>query len=92
MSSSTGTSSRQRALCPGKAKPKKPSEHKIVGKPVTREDMAPKVFGQAEFWHRRQGAGHGSRPDDPPRRSPAQVPVTVDEPRSRTSRACKVVW
>src|SRR5499433_709963 len=29
---------------PGRAQPKKPSEHKIVGQPIKREDVAPKVF------------------------------------------------
>ena len=28
---------------PGKAQPKKPSEHKIVGQPIKREDVGPKV-------------------------------------------------
>src|SRR5919106_3990143 len=34
---------------PGKAEPKKPSEYKIVGKPLPREDIAPKVFAQEDF-------------------------------------------
>src|SRR6516164_6665526 len=34
---------------PGKAQPKKPSEYKIVGKPIKREDVAPKVFAQADI-------------------------------------------
>ena len=34
---------------PGKAQPKKPSEYKIVGKPIKREDVAPKVFCQQDF-------------------------------------------
>src|SRR6202046_1185309 len=34
---------------PGKAQPKKPSEHKIVGQPIKREDIAPKVFCQEDF-------------------------------------------
>ena len=34
---------------PGKAQPKKPSEYKIVGKPIKREDVAPKVFAQEDF-------------------------------------------
>ena len=29
---------------PGKAQPKKPSEHKIVGQRIQRDDVAPKVF------------------------------------------------
>ena len=34
---------------PGKAQPKKHTEHKIVGKPIKREDVAPKVFAQEDF-------------------------------------------
>src|SRR5882762_8639029 len=34
---------------PGKAQPKNPSEHKIVGQPIKREDIAPKVFAQENF-------------------------------------------
>ncbi|MBV9237731.1 MAG: molybdopterin-dependent oxidoreductase, partial [Xanthobacteraceae bacterium] len=34
---------------PGKAQPKPASEHKIVGQPIKREDIAPKVFCQEDF-------------------------------------------
>jgi nicotinate dehydrogenase subunit B len=34
---------------PGKAKPKDPSEHKIVGQPIKRDDIAPKVFAQEDY-------------------------------------------
>jgi CO/xanthine dehydrogenase Mo-binding subunit len=34
---------------PGKAKPKPYKEHKIVGQPIKREDVAPKVFAQEDF-------------------------------------------
>ena len=34
---------------PGKAKPKDAKDHKIVGKPIAREDVAPKVFCQQDF-------------------------------------------
>src|SRR5215475_13306172 len=34
---------------PGKAQPKKPSEYKIVGKPIAREDIAPMVYCQEEY-------------------------------------------
>jgi nicotinate dehydrogenase subunit B len=34
---------------PGKAQPKKPSEYKIVGQPLRREDIAPKVYCQQDF-------------------------------------------
>ena len=53
---------------PGKAQPKDPKDHKIVGQPIKRDDIAPKVFAQADFCHRRQSAGHGARPHDPARR------------------------
>jgi nicotinate dehydrogenase subunit B len=34
---------------PGKAKPKDPKDYKIVGQPIKREDIAPKVFCQEPF-------------------------------------------
>jgi CO/xanthine dehydrogenase Mo-binding subunit len=34
---------------PGKAKPKNAKDHKIVGQPIKREDIAPKVFCQEPF-------------------------------------------
>jgi len=34
---------------PGKAQPKPAAEHKIVGQPIRREDIAPKVFCQEDF-------------------------------------------
>jgi nicotinate dehydrogenase subunit B len=34
---------------PGKAKPKDPKDYKIVGQPIKRADIAPKVFCQAPF-------------------------------------------
>src|ERR1700688_531650 len=34
---------------PGKAQPKDPGEHKVVGQPIKREDIAPKVFCQQDF-------------------------------------------
>ena len=34
---------------PGKAQPKKPSEYKIVGQPIKRADVAPKVFAIENF-------------------------------------------
>src|SRR5215218_2506292 len=34
---------------PGKARPKPVSEYKIVGKPIPREDIAPKMFAQQDF-------------------------------------------
>ena len=32
---------------------------------IKREDIAPKVFAQEDFVHRREGARHGARPHDP---------------------------
>jgi hypothetical protein len=34
---------------PGKAQPKNPSEHKIVGQPIKRDDVAPRVFCQEDY-------------------------------------------
>src|SRR5690242_12930843 len=34
---------------PGKAKPKNPNAYKIVGQPIKRHDIAPKVFAQQDF-------------------------------------------
>ncbi len=34
---------------PGKAKPKNPKDHRIVGQPIKRADIAPKVFCQEPF-------------------------------------------
>jgi len=34
---------------PGKAQPKNPKDHKIVGQPIKREDVAPKVFCQEDY-------------------------------------------
>ena len=51
---------------PGKAQPKKPSEYKIVGQPIKRADVAPKVFAHRKFRHRRESARHGAWAHDPP--------------------------
>lgn len=34
---------------PGKAQPKSFKDHKVVGKPIKREDVAPKVFAQEDY-------------------------------------------
>jgi CO/xanthine dehydrogenase Mo-binding subunit len=34
---------------PGKAAPKPPKDYKVVGKPLPREDIAPKVYAQQDF-------------------------------------------
>ena len=63
---------------PGKAQPKKPSDHKIVGQSIKREDVAPKVFAQEDFVTdvRVPGMVHGRmiRPA-----VAGSVPVKVDE-------------
>ena len=50
---------------PGKAKPKEPKDYKIVGQPLPREDIAPKVYRPGGLRHRRQGAGHAAWARDP---------------------------
>src|SRR5689334_9942579 len=63
---------------PGKAQPKKASEHKIVGQPIKREDVAPKVFAQEDYVVdiKVPGMVHG-RVIRPP--VAGAVPVKVDE-------------
>src|SRR5437588_2099821 len=76
---------------PGKAQPKKPSEHKIVGQPIPREDVAPKVFCQEDFCTdiKLPGMVHGRmiRPA-----VAGAVPVKVDESAIKDIPGAKVVW
>ena len=76
---------------PGKAKPKNPSEYKIVGKPIKRADVAPKVFAQEDFVTdvKRPGMVHGRmiRPA-----VAGSVPVKVDEGSIKHIPGAKVVW
>ncbi|MGH6684623.1 MAG: molybdopterin cofactor-binding domain-containing protein, partial [Pseudolabrys sp.] len=76
---------------PGKAQPKKPSEHKIVGQPIKREDVAPKVFAQENFVTdiKVPGMVHGRmiRPA-----VAGSVPVKVDESSIKGIPGAKVVW
>jgi CO/xanthine dehydrogenase Mo-binding subunit len=76
---------------PGKAQPKKPSDHKIVGKPIKREDVAPKVFAQEDFVTdiKRPGMVHGRmiRPA-----VAGSVPTKVDENSIKDIPSAKVVW
>ena len=76
---------------PGKAQPKKHTEHKIVGKPIKREDVAPKVFAQEDFVTdiKVPGMVHGRmiRPA-----VAGQVPVKVDESSIKGIPGAKVVW
>jgi nicotinate dehydrogenase subunit B len=63
---------------PGKAKPKPHTEHRIVGQPIKREDVAPKVFCQEDFCTdvKLPGMVHG-RMIRPP--VAGATPVRVDE-------------
>src|SRR5499427_8341088 len=76
---------------PGKAQPKKPSEYKIVGKPIKREDVAPKVFAQEDFCTdvKLPGMVHARmiRPA-----VAGSVPVKVDEASINYIPGAKVVW
>ncbi|HEX4557153.1 MAG TPA: molybdopterin cofactor-binding domain-containing protein, partial [Xanthobacteraceae bacterium] len=76
---------------PGKAQPKKPSEHRIVGQRIKREDIAPKVFCQEDFCTdvRVPGMLHGRmiRPA-----IAGAVPVKVDESSIKDIPGAKVVW
>src|SRR5262249_45014597 len=76
---------------PGKAQPKNPSEHKIVGQPIKREDVAPKVFAQEDFVTdiKVDGMVHGRmiRPA-----VAGAVPVKVDEDSIKDVAGAKVVW
>ena len=75
---------------PGKAQPKKHTEHKIVGKPIKREDVAPKVFAQEDFCTdiKVPGMVHGRmiRPA-----VAGSVPVKVDESSIKDIPGAKVV-
>src|SRR5207344_171199 len=76
---------------PGKAKPKDPKDYKIVGQPIKREDVAPKVFAQEDFCTdvKVPGMVHGRmiRPS-----VAGAVPVKVDESSIKDIPGAKVVW
>jgi nicotinate dehydrogenase subunit B len=76
---------------PGKAQPKKPSEHRIVGKPIHREDIAPKVFAQEDFVTdvKVPGMVHARmiRPA-----VAGTKPVKIDESSIKSIPGAKVVW
>jgi nicotinate dehydrogenase subunit B len=76
---------------PGKAKPKDPKDYKIVGKPIPREDIAPKVYAQEDFCTdvKVPGMVHGRviRPA-----VAGAVPVKVDEGSIKDIPGAKVVW
>jgi nicotinate dehydrogenase subunit B len=76
---------------PGKAQPKKPSEHRIVGQPIKREDIAPKVFCQEDFCTdvKVPDMVHGRmiRPA-----VAGAIPVKVDDSAIKEIPGVKVVW
>ncbi|HZP76762.1 MAG TPA: molybdopterin cofactor-binding domain-containing protein [Pseudolabrys sp.] len=76
---------------PGKAQPKSYKDHKVVGQPIKREDVAPKVFCQEDFCTDMKVAGmlHGRmiRPA-----VAGSVPVKVDESSIKDIPGAKVVW
>ncbi len=76
---------------PGKAKPKDPKEFKIVGQPIKREDIAPKVFAQQDFCTdiKVPDMVHGRmiRPA-----IAGAVPVNVDESSIKEIPGARVVW
>ena len=76
---------------PGKAQPKNPSEHKIVGQPIKRDDVAPRVFCQEDYCTdiKLPGMVHARmiRPA-----VAGSVPVKVDEASINHIPGAKVVW
>jgi nicotinate dehydrogenase subunit B len=76
---------------PGKAKPKDPKDYKIVGKPIAREDIAPKAYAQEDFCTdvKVPGMVHGRviRPA-----IAGAVPTKVDESSIRDIPGARVVW
>src|SRR3954447_9327375 len=76
---------------PGKAQPKKPSEYRIVGKPIKREDIAPKVFAQEDFVTdvKVPGMVH-ARMIRPP--VAGAVPVKIDDGAIMHITGAKAVW
>jgi len=76
---------------PGKAKPKDFRDHKIVGQPLDRYDIAPKVFCTEDFCTdvKVPGMAHGRmiRPA-----VAGSVPTKVDEASIRDIPGAKAVW
>src|SRR6201989_2485865 len=76
---------------PGKAQPKNPSEHKIVGQRIKREDIAPKVFAQEDFVTDVKVPGMLHARMIRPAVAGA-VPVKVDESSIKDIPGGRVVW
>src|SRR6266404_3903754 len=76
---------------PGKAQPKRPSDHKIVGRPIKRQDVAPKVFCEQDFVTdiKVPGMVHGRmiRPT-----VVGALPIKVDESSIKDIPGARVVW
>ncbi|MGN6750133.1 MAG: molybdopterin cofactor-binding domain-containing protein, partial [Xanthobacteraceae bacterium] len=76
---------------PGKARPKDPKGYRIVGQPIKRQDIAPKVFAQHDFCTdvRVPGMVHGRmiRPA-----VAGAGPVNVDESSIKDIPGARVVW
>jgi CO/xanthine dehydrogenase Mo-binding subunit len=76
---------------PGKAKPKDPKDHRIVGKPLARADIAPKVFATEDFNTdvKVPGMVHGRviRPA-----VAGSVPTKVDENSIKDIPGAQIVW
>jgi nicotinate dehydrogenase subunit B len=76
---------------PGKAQPKAPNDYKIVGQPIRREDVAPRVFAQWDFCPdvKVPGMVHGRmiRPA-----IAGAVPVNVDDSSIEHIPGARVVW
>jgi len=76
---------------PGKAQPKDPKDHQIVGQPIKREDVAPKVFAQEDYCTdiKVPGTVHARmiRPA-----VAGAVPLKVDEASIRDIPSAHVVW
>jgi nicotinate dehydrogenase subunit B len=76
---------------PGKAQPKAPKDYRVVGKPIPREDIAPKVYAQEDFVTdvKVPGMVHG-RVIRPP--IAGAVPVKVDNSSIKDIPGAQVVW
>jgi nicotinate dehydrogenase subunit B len=76
---------------PGKARPKNPKDYTVVGKPIPREDIAPKVYAQEDFCTdvKVPGMLHGRmlRPA-----IAGALPVKVDESSIAGIPGARVVW
>jgi nicotinate dehydrogenase subunit B len=76
---------------PGKAKPKDYKDHKIVGQPIAREDIAPMVYAQQDFCTdvKLPGVVHGRmiRPA-----TAGAVPVKVDAGSIADIPGARVIW